>query len=170
MKDREKQIEDKFFELLEKHSIEEIDVNMICNELHIRRQSFYYHYRNVYDLVYSIYLNKEIKCEDSNNFDCIIKSLLDFLFDDEDFNREIHESNASDILSQYVFSYLVRHIGELIKKENYSLDEHKDITRFISKALAEQILFYFSNKDYTKSDINVKINSLIKIDLSHLLY
>ena len=55
MKNTEEEIKKTFINLLKNHDIESIDVRMICEALNIKRQSFYYHYKNIYDVIYSLF-------------------------------------------------------------------------------------------------------------------
>ena len=42
MKDIEAKLKEKFVELLKVRNLDEIDVNLLCEEINIKRQSFYF--------------------------------------------------------------------------------------------------------------------------------
>ena len=42
MKDIETKLKEKFVELLKVRNLDEIDVNLLCEEINIKRQSFYF--------------------------------------------------------------------------------------------------------------------------------
>ena len=79
MKYSEKNIQETFLKLLETNEVDEIDVQLIATTLKIKRQTFYYHYKNMYDLIYSIYKSKVLYVNDAKSIDSIIKTFLKFL-------------------------------------------------------------------------------------------
>lgn len=157
----EKSIKSTFLNLLETNDIESVDVKMICDSLGIKRQSFYYHYKNIYDVICALYADDEININLKASFDEIILNLVDYLYRNEEFNKDVLNSGAKDILEEYSFSYLYRSFNSYLEKFELRIDSIKDISRFISKAAAEQILFYFAHGDYTKNEIFRKISYLI---------
>ena len=56
MKGTENSIQVNFLKLLNKYKIDDINVDLLCKTVGIKRQTFYYHYKNVYDLIYSIFI------------------------------------------------------------------------------------------------------------------
>ena len=65
----EAEIKKVFLKLIYSKPIETINVSSICDELNIKRQTFYYHYRDIFELVESIfedYTNDLIKDEINN--------------------------------------------------------------------------------------------------------
>jgi len=157
MKNTEKAIQEKFLKLLEKVKIDEVDVNMICNSLKIKRQTFYYHYKNIYDVIFSIFYEKKLDASNTASFIQIIKDLLEFLYEDHDFHLEILQSNANDIINDFCFSYLYKSLNEYLTKYKLTLDQKKEEARFFAKAIDEQILFYFANPNYSKEDNLFKV-------------
>ena len=95
-KKTEKLIQEKFLKLLESKSIDEIDINMICKNLKIKRQTFYYHYKNIYDVILSFYFDDSIEYK-SVKYEDIVQETVNYLFKNEEFNREVSHSNAKDI-------------------------------------------------------------------------
>ena len=74
-KKTEKLIQEKFLKLLESKSIDEIDINMICKNLKIKRQTFYYHYKNIYDVILSFYFDDSIEYK-SVKYDDIVQETV----------------------------------------------------------------------------------------------
>ena len=154
MRDIEDKIENAFFKLLEKNSIEEIDVNKISSALNFKRQTFYYHYKNIYDLIASIISKKEI--EQASSYEEAIHNLIDFLFLDKDFYQELLGSTAKDILEDKVSSYLFKFLNNQITDRDLLLDEKKDISRMVSSGISSSLLFLFLNRDYSKEELEHK--------------
>lgn len=174
MKKTEKQIQDKFLKLLETRHIDDIDINSICDSLKIRRQTFYYHYKNIYDVVYSIYYVEKIN-EKVDSFENILKNALDFLYKKEDFNKEVLSSNASDILSEFLFSYMFKALQKYLAKYKLTIDQKKNEARFLGKSLSEYMLYLFflddSNEEMILKNILLFMNEdiILKITKNYIV-
>lgn len=157
MKNTNLQIQRTFLKLLNTYKIDEIDVNMICKTLSIKRQTFYYHYRSLYDVVVSIYYSKSLKAKRYTDFKKIIEDLGGFLFKDADFNRDIIDSNVKEVLVTYLISFMQKSIVNLLSTYEISKEAKMDIGRFISYGVVNQALYYFKNDEYSLNDIVSKI-------------
>lgn len=159
----ETKIQNKFIELLKDREISDIDVSLICNELKITRQSFYYHYKNIYDLVFSIYINKEIRIDYSSLLKINI-TLLILLESNKDFNLKVLNSDISDALKDYTYSFLFTSYNNYLKKYNITSEENRLISRFLASAINEEIINEYS-LNLSMKEINKNINKLINDDL-----
>ena len=117
-KKTEKLIQEKFLKLLESKSIDEIDINMICKNLKIKRQTFYYHYKNIYDVILSFYFDDSIEYK-SVKYEDIVQETVNYLFKNEEFNREVSHSNAKDILNEFIYSNLYKTMILYLKKYTF---------------------------------------------------
>ncbi len=164
MKKTEKLIQEKFLKLLETRNIDEIDINMICDSLDIKRQTFYYHYKNLYEVIYSIYYVEKIK-DKVTDFNSMISNAISYLYKKEWFNREVINSNAKDILSEFIFSYLFKELQKYLVKFKLNNDQKKKEARFIGKAISEYILHLFENEDLNEEDVFNEILLFINEDI-----
>ena len=57
----EDSIQKEVLRLTNEISFDKINVNLVCKNLDITRQAFYYHYENIFDVIYAIYLSNPIK-------------------------------------------------------------------------------------------------------------
>lgn len=163
----EDKIQKKFIELLKTNEISDIDVSLICSSLSITRQSFYYHYKNIYDLVFSIYINKENKINTSSLKE-IITSLLNILEKDRWFNLKVLASDISDALKDYTYSYLLTSYSSYLVKYNLKSEENRLISRFLASSINEEIINEYS-LNYDINLINKNINKLINDELIRTL-
>lgn len=74
-------------ELLKEQSFEKISVSDICQRCHMNRKSFYYHFRDKYDLVNWIFDTEFIALMQENQLDF---NLADYSFDERWRSIEIH--------------------------------------------------------------------------------
>ena len=170
----EDRIKNTFFKLLKKKNLDEIDVSSLSNASRITRQAFYYHFKDINDLIFSIYIDKEIKNTTLNSYNDVILDLLYFLFDDEKFNKEVASSNSSYILSDITYYFLFRsfslYLNALKSLNNDTKDYRKILARFLANATNEEVLSLFIEKNSTKDSIFKEITSLIDQNLiEHLI-
>ena len=162
MKYSEKEIKNKFIDLLNTLPIDEIDVQLLVNELKITRQAFYYHFKNIYDLIYSIVYDEQIEVKEESSLEVIESKILDMLYEKETFHKEILASSAKDILEDMTYSYFYKSLNLYLKiDKRLTLDARKDISSFISYGLSNYLLTYFKNEDYAKEDISEKLKSFL---------
>ena len=163
-KKTEKLIQEKFLKLLESKSIDEIDINMICKNLKIKRQTFYYHYKNIYDVILSFYFDDSIEYK-SVKYEDIVKETVNYLFKNEEFNREVSHSNAKDILNEFIYSNLYKTMILYLKKYKLIISQKKEESVFISKCLTDYVLYLFENENNTQEEIVEKIATFLSEDI-----
>ncbi len=161
----EKDIQNTFKKLLDKYEFNEIDVNKICLSLNIKRQTFYYHFKNIYDVIFSIYCYQKIQEAYENELNSIVRNIFTFLFSDQSFNLIIAKSNANDVLNNFLANYIYNSMNKILDKYNLRINDKKDISRFFSKGLAEQCLYYFSQNDYSINEATKRISYIFNEDV-----
>ena len=164
MVNTEQQIQKTFVRLLERYEIEEIDVNMICKHLNIKRQTFYYHFKNIYDVIYSIYCYQKIGDQVESDLNALISAIFSFLYSDQSFNITISKSNASDVLRDFIASYANIVLLKMLDKYNLGIDYKRDIARFYSSAISQQCIHYFG-LEYSIKEGTSKISNLFNEDI-----
>lgn len=157
----EKRIQNTFFKLLKTYEINQIDVTKICKASKITRQTFYYHFESVYDLIFAIYIDKNIESKNSSSIKDIVSDFVSFLYKDEKFNKDVVESNASSVLSEVSFSFLFQTILKYLKKYDIDGEKKRIVARFLARAIGEEILYLFSLITTKKEDIVEEINKLV---------
>ncbi len=150
----ENRIQDTFIKLARKIPLEEIDVSKLCNVLKITRQTFYYHYKNIYDLILSIYINKRLVATNLASIKEIIKEFVFFLYKDEMFNKEVADSNAFQALKDFSFSYFFQSFSLFLNKYE-SIDSYtkRKIAKYLSFSISDLILDLFIDSNYDETKI-----------------
>lgn len=165
MVNTEKLIQKTFLKLLEKKNIDEIDVNSLCEKLQIKRQTFYYHYKNIYDLIFSIYINENIKPYESGDLSIIVENVYRFLYSNHEFNVMVSKSNAADALKDFLYSYVHKSISKYLGKYNLRVDDIREIARFYSRAVVEKCVYDFSELEYSIEEGCLKVSLLFNNDI-----
>ncbi len=150
----ENRIQETFLKLAKKIPLEEIDVSKLCSVLKITRQTFYYHYKNIYDLVLSIYINKRLVTTNLASIKEIIKEFVNFLYKDEMFNKEVADSNAFLALKDFSFSYFFQSFSLYLNKYDL-IDSFKKrkISKYLSYSISDLILDLFIDSSYDENKI-----------------
>jgi len=104
-------IADKMKELMKRKSIDKIRITEICSEAEIERSTFYYHFKDKYDLVAWVFFQNAFET-DVISVESAAKSMnkmrKDFLF-----YKRAYEDNSQNPLWQYMLAYFVeRYAGE----------------------------------------------------------
>ncbi len=154
----ESRIQDTFLKLAKKIPLEEIDVSKICANLKITRQAFYYHYKNIFDLIFSIYIDKRLTATNLASLKEIVHDLIIFLYKDEMFNKEVADSNVKDALKEYCFSYLFQSFSLYLNKFNdIEVAKKRKIAKYLSNAVSEEVLELFVDNNYDQKRIEDEI-------------
>lgn len=153
----EENIKKTFIKLMETRSIDEIDVQLLCSTLGITRQAFYYHFKNIYDVVLSIYEYDQLVLNPEDDEQDIISRFINYLFRREKMNREIANSSCEDVIKNYGFSYFYAGFAAFYENNHLKVDDKIQISRFLASALSNEILRLFKDENYRKQDIEEKV-------------
>ena len=118
--------------LMAKKPIEKIRVTEICREAEIERPTFYYHFRDKYDLVAWMFFNKAFET-DIVSVESSAKA-MNQMKKDILFYRRAYEDQSQNALWTYMVEYFTKRYGDLAKSE---LD-----TKVLDPQLAYSIRFY----------------------------
>lgn len=125
-------IAEKMREIMKHKSIEKIRVTEICKAAEIERPTFYYHFRDKYDLVIWMF------CSDAYGTDIVSVSSaaegMNKMKQQILFYKRAYEDSSQDALWHYMLEYFVRRYTELAKE--------KLGTDILDTQLAYSIRFY----------------------------
>ena len=83
-----------------KYPLEEISVTKLTNKCHVNRQTFYYHFHDIYDLLNLLFLDEKIEgIEQAKNAREMLACIFNYYEDNSDFVEylnEIAEKNRTD--------------------------------------------------------------------------
>ena len=159
-------IVDAFKRLLGCEPFSKVSVGDICTEAGLNRKSFYYHFKDKYDLVnssfdmeFSDYASKSLKTVEKSEGVIIIKCLCEHLHTNRSYYRKLLEiecqNSFSDYLREQIFIYF--------KKMGFDTSDFK--TRFFSDAVFFSIKSWLLAKSSEKpEDFVFKLLRCIGID------
>lgn len=139
--------------------LEEINVVMLCKLVDSNRQTFYYHFRDISDVVESIFLRDlNVKGKKAQEFEVVFKEMIAYINSNYRFIESINKSYASDKFESFLYSYFYMKIGILLKnRKNTGID----IIRYISVLSAHELTFWVASRRKEKTGLLIKRMSTI---------
>lgn len=149
-------------ELLKEKSLDEINVVLLCKFVNSNRQTFYYHYRDISDVVENIFLKEKIDIsKKATDFDSFNRLTINYINSNYNFLSKIAKSYTSNKLREFFFSNYYRKISQFLKKYKISSNDMFVINRYISNIVSTELFFYVSTKRKEKPASLLKRFSVI---------
>lgn len=139
-----------FKDLLESTPFEKISIGQLCEKCDMNRKSFYYHFRDKYDLVNWIYYTEFIAVARQKNYTLgweLMVDLCEYFYDNRSFYRKTFSIEGQNSFSDY-FRDIVSMIIRTDMAGIFGDDEHMDFyVDFYADALICAIRRWLSAKD-----------------------
>ena len=147
--------------LLKTKPLDEINVIMLCDFVKSNRQTFYYHFRDISDVVDSTFLKAKVGYgKKFLDYEPILKEMISYISENYQYVSAVNNSYASDKLYSFFFSYFYLRIGNLLKNHRFF---GQDITRYMSVLSAQELIFWISNKRAEKNASLIKrLNTIFR--------
>ena len=164
MKKTEELIINTFLELVEEKPLDKITIQDIADQSGINRNTFYYHFDDIYSLIEKIFRNHleiiEQMFEDGASWDECSKVAIDFLVDNSRAIRHMAFSMSRKQLDRYLFVVFKRIFTEYLL-DNFIVDisdeEFDDLILFYTYAVIGCIVHNF-----IENNNNVDLSNLLK--------
>ena len=124
--------------LLLKKNIDKITIGEIVKDSHVNRQTFYYHFKDIYDLIEWIYMNEiinELKViNDFNDWEASCNFMLNYILKNEPFISKTYKISS---LKNFIYDQIYNQIYNKIKGNINNLKNNNDVefmARFYSHA------------------------------------
>lgn len=117
-----------FKQLIESRTFEKISIGDICDGCMMSRKSFYYHFKDKYDLVNWIYYTEFIAIAKQRKYSLgwdLLEDLCDYFYKNHDFYRKTFDVVGQNSFSEY-FREVVAMILMNIMQKIYDSDEPID--------------------------------------------
>lgn len=148
-----KELKKSLMRLLEKESFDKITVKKIVEDCGVNRNTFYYHFRDVFDLLEYLFtseaedvLNMSEKTQDWHNG---FMQITDYLVGHKKMIYNVYNSISKDQLEQYLYRVAKQRLDVLISKraEGYNLNRKREefIVNFYKYSIIGLILDWVKN-------------------------
>lgn len=137
-------------ELMEVQPIEKISVGSICSQCGLNRKSFYYHFKDKYELINWIYYTEFVEKAIEKQFDTswnLFEEMCSYFYENRAFYNKTFRVEGQNSFSEYffslIFSIMSAHLADIFKDEP-SVDPYAE---FYTDALVCAIKKWLSKKD-----------------------
>lgn len=154
---------DAFEELLAKKPFDKITVSAIVSKCEISSNTFYYHFRDIYDLL-DTWLDKqktalEEETADIGSWADKLKVVLRTMQKKHDIVYHIFDSISRERLEHYAFVSMDDMFYEYVKKYAEGMDVPDEILRMVTSFFCYSILGYFLK--FLWLDMNIDLDTSI---------
>ncbi len=153
-------------EMMLTKQLSDINVTTICEKLHVHRQTFYYHYQDIYDLLASIFLNEDVPgLINCNEIGEILECLLAYAIRNFDFLHSTYLSAGSDLVSDFFYNKIITrminlyvpHSGLGVTKASY-----RNVARRFATNVSQEFGYAFKNQDATPAKVEKALKKYIQ--------
>lgn len=142
-----------FMEILEVKSLDKVTVKDICERCEINRNTFYYYFEDIYDVLNSVFvMEKESvldEIKDKASFLDAYRRSAAIILNNKKAVIHIYQSKRGDILRNYLEAVIKDFVGRAVEKEaeGYHLSEEdiRYITHFYAYAIAGSTMRWIEN-------------------------
>lgn len=130
--------------------IDEISVTAIAKKCHVNRQTFYYHFHDIYDLLTLVFLNEQIpNINNAKNLAEMVGCIYKYYVKNSSFIDATLDSAGKDLFKELIYNSCYQTINRFVDGiyESKKLKENdvKSIVRFYALAYSNAIVYYLSN-------------------------
>jgi hypothetical protein len=139
--------------------LEEVSVAALTRRCKVNRQTFYYHFHDIYDLLALIFLNEAIPDIDkTRNSEEMVTAIYNYYVKNKNFIDNTINSAGKDLFKEFIYNIcyrsFMRFINNIFESKKITLNEKKSIVRFRAFAYSSSIVYYFStHKNISLSNI-----------------
>ena len=136
--------------LLKEKPLDEINVVMLCDAIKSNRQTFYYHFRDISDVVESILLKEKIGYgKKLFDIESVNKTLVAYINSNYSFLSAIHNSFASDTIDSFFYSIYYQRITSLLK-DNKKITSN--VIRYLCNLYSKELVYWIASKRKEKQN------------------
>lgn len=171
----EERLADALKKLMASVALDDISVLRLTKMCGINRQSFYYHFRNTYDLLTWVFLNEKIpNLELETDYSLALTHVFDYVEDNYNLIQNTAQSAGKDLLIEFFyntfFNVEMRHIDQLDVKKTLTVRDRKFIASFYGSAFANMIILWLRDPEQEPSAVVInRVKTYFPNYLEHIL-
>ena len=149
-----------FLRLTEEESISQIAIGEICEKCEMNRKSFYYHFRDKYDLIIWIYdteFEKYNKDSSYTNVWELFTNICCVLDGKRKFYRKAFELSGENSLKNHIGELFSCFLREYFVKKAGDFENVEEYIEFIKDSLVTSIEKWLNKREYLKPEIFTEV-------------
>lgn len=136
-------------EMMSDTPLDEISVTMLVKKCKVNRQTFYYHFHDIYDLLTLVFLDEHIpNIEEVKDTKNMIKRIFAYYQKNNHFIDAALNSAGKDLFEEFIYNVTYKTILRIVNEQKDSkkihMNDRKAIARFYSQAYSHSIVYYLS--------------------------
>lgn len=151
--------------------LDEISVQLLTKKCKVNRQTFYYYFHDIYDLLAQVFLDEEIEgIEESKNYTELLSKIYEYYVANKAFVDAVLISGGKDLFQEFIYNifYVIsmRFVDRADINKQLTSMEKKDIARFYASAYSQSLIYYLST--YTHKSLKGLLNSFAFVGIENL--
>ena len=122
--------------LLSKKELSKITIANITNDCGVNRQTFYYHFKDVYDLLEWIYLNEVIQPMEGkdayNTWQQGFLSIFEYILNNKEFVRNTYNSISREFFLRFIYNQTKELLMNVLKEKSKRLNVEEENKEFMA--------------------------------------
>lgn len=149
--------------------LDEISVMSLCRRCKVNRQTFYYHFHDIYDLLTLVFLSEKIEGIDKcSNFNELVESVYSYYIGNQKFIDATLNSAGKDLFVEFIYNTCyqatLRFLNDYEIAKYVSPNDKKNVARFYASAFSNSIIYYLSSTKKKSLDGLLKCFSFVNQD------
>lgn len=161
-------------EMMAEMPLEDINVTTLCDKCGCHRQTFYYHYQDIYDLIQAILLSEEIaKFDTAKTIRDALRAFVAYAKENLVFLQQAYNSAAKELVDDFMFSKLNVKFYNLFTAdpayEGFKIEARRALARRFANVISSEMGYCFRINSYTAEWFQKKMNRFVDNAISSLL-
>ena len=159
--------------MMETMPLEDINVTALCEKCKCHRQTFYYHYQDIYDLIAAIFLNEDLTAvTNAKDTKKTLTAFLSYAKSNFSFLRSTYNSAGRDLTDDFIYGKINAKLFTLwVGDEEVGLKKEgvRNAARRFSRLVADEFGFYLKDQKLTPERFVHHMNKFIDHAINILL-
>lgn len=145
----EHRLADALKSLMAEVPLDSISVTTLTKKCRIKRQTFYYHFHDIYDLLTLVFLNEKLgRNDDIKNINDLINVIFNYYSTNRSFIEATMNSAGKELFQEFIYNNCYRHLLHFVEHIDQDKilkpNDRKIISRFYAFAYSNSIVYYLS--------------------------
>lgn len=151
--------------------LDDISVTLLAKKCRVNRQTFYYHFHDIYDLLTLVYLNEKMEgIENALTIKDMVKCIYNYYANHKAFVLATLDSACKDLFQEFIYNncykFCLHIINNDLESKKITANDRKSIARYYAMAFSNSLVYYLSN--YKNKTIEGMMNALCYEDESNI--
>lgn len=160
-------------ELMQTNTLDKINVTNLCEKCGCHRQTFYYHYTDIYYLLSAIFLNENVEgVNEAKDVKSVLLAVLDYSKKNFSFIRSSYNSAAHDLVDAFFYNKIISRVFVLLNTaNNYNLTvaSYRNISRRYANIVGNEFSYCFRDATITVNKFDRYMRRYISASLVTVL-